>query len=311
MFSLDIRGALKPELTPARTPVEHGLEESPGWAGILRIVSYASSLLWEKVLEDCSPSEMPAFWSYLLIYRASIGMRLSSRMLSKQTLLDKVSLPVDGVGWLRLADVDSFKIRDDSIFVIDKTDKAHPIQLRKSVGKWIDENDFHSIEDLVSTILYRVAKLRVSKKGEALLMIDHTPSSDNSPLYYVKSEVVPFSGLDKKWIMSLVPQTIYNEDSPLVRLAGWVWNVKGKKSVEEFADSLCELLFDYFNYELEDYNNVFKDAGKTFYYAGALYKGLDKRVINQDYLPPYFILGRKGEKLVITEELLLEWAEWK
>lgn len=311
VFTQDIRGAIKPELTPARTPVEHGFEDSPGWAGVLRIVNYASCLLWEKVLNDCLPSDMPAFWSYLLIYRASIGDRLTSKMISKRALLDKVSLPVNGSGWLGLADVDSFEIREDNIFVVDKNDKVHSIQLCKSVGKWADEHDYHSVEDLASTILYRVAKLRVSEKGKAKLVIDHTPSSENGLLYYVKSEVVPFSGLDKKWIMSLVPHTLFNEDSPLVRLAASVWNVKGKNRVEEYADSLCELLYDYFNYELEDYKNVFRDAGKTMHYTGALYKELDKSAIVQDYLPPYFILGRKGEKLVITEELLLEWAEWK
>ncbi len=38
---------------------------------------------------------------------------------------------------------------------------------------------------------------------------------------------------------------------------------------------------------------------------------LDKDAIDKDFLPPYYILGRNGEKLEITGALLLEWADSK
>lgn len=311
VFSLDIRGALKPELTPARTPLTKITEESRGWAGIFRIIDYASDILWGKVLNDCSEFDMPTFWSYMCIYKASLNDRLTSKVMSKHVLLDKIFLPVDGNGWLGMKEIESFLMTQDGIVVTDNRGATHAIKLSKSVAKWVDDRDFTTIPDLVSTILYRVAKLRISGNGKSRLVVDNAPTNDNGPVYNMKSKVVPFSGVDNKWLMSLTPYVLYNENSPLVRLAAGVWGVKEKNSIELYADSLCELLYDYFSDDLEEYRNIFNDAGKTLYYAGALYKVLDKDTIDKDFLPPYYILGRNGEKLEITEALLLEWSDSK
>lgn len=308
IFALDLRGSLKPELTPARTPLKMIMEKPVGWAGVVRTINYASCMLWEKVLNDCSASDMPAFWSYLLIYREYFADNLTSKMISRQVLLEKLSIPVADDSWMSMDDIDGFEIGEDSITVIDKKGKAYLIQLGRSVSKWVDSIDFTFVRELISLFLFRVAKLRVSETGNCGLVVDHAPSSDNGLMYHLKTEVVPFSGLDGRWIMSLTPRTLYNENSPLVRLAAEVWNVKEKNSFEHFADCFCEKLYDYFTYELKDDHRAFNDAGKCFRYEGALYKTLDKRTINSDYLPPYYILGPKKEKFVITEEMLLDWA---
>jgi hypothetical protein len=128
-------------------------------------------------------------------------------------------------------------------------------------------------------------------------------------MYQLKSEVLEFSGVDSHYIMSLSPRVLYNENAPLVKLAASVWGVKDKNAYEQFADALCEYLYDYFCYELKDFIDAFKQTGKHFRYCGALYKALDKKKINTDYLPPYHILGPRGQRFTVTEALLLEWAD--
>ena len=309
VFTLDIRGTLKPELTPARTPMPFLTEKPRGWIGINCVIENALSILWERVLRDCTEAEMRAFWSYLVIYETTFYNHFTSKRISKRVLLDKFFLPVSGGGWIRLADVDSFEMKDDSISVIDKSGQIYPIQLGASILKWIDDKKDFRLYELVSSILLRVAKLYVTETGCPRLVIDNVPSSDREPMYCLKSAVVPFSGVDSKCIMSLSPDIFYNENAPIVRLAAGVWGMMDKRGFEIFADSLCEYLFDYFTYDIDDCRVGFKDAGKHLRYVGALYKSMDKSIISEDYLPPYYILGREGELFEITEALLLEWAE--
>lgn len=307
VFTLDLRGEFKPELNPARTPLKEIPEMHKGWAGVIRVVNHAANLLWEKVLNDCSASDMPVFWSYLLIYRASFGDRITSSMISKQVLLDKMYLPVDGKDWIRLSDVASFEETEDAFSVVDKKGESHSIQLMASVSKWVESIGLHTVKDLVSDILYRVAKLRVSGV-EGRLVVDNTPSFDGEPRYCMKSKVVPFSGLDDRCIMSISPFILYNENSPLVRLAARVWNVKEKNFFEHYADCLCEKLFDYFMFELKDRRDGFRNAGQFFQYEGALFKMIDRSAVSAAYLPPYYIQGPSGEKFEITEDVLFEWG---
>lgn len=308
VFSLDIRGELKPELTPARTPVTMEVDEPVGWARINRLLARASSSLWESVLRECTISDMPAFWSYLCIYGIPFLRNITSEMISKKVLVERMSFPTKSGSWLPLQEIHSFVSQNEGIILTDLNGNKHKLFFAPSILKWIDRYSPKNLLAFARLILYRTAKLSISDTGQARLVIDHVPT-DKRTMYQLKSEVLEFSGVDSHYIMSLSPRVLYNENAPLVKLAASVWGVKDKNAYEQFADALCEYLYDYFCYELKDFIDAFKQTGKHFRYCGALYKALDKKKINTDYLPPYHILGPRGQRFTVTEALLLEWAD--
>lgn len=308
VFSLDIRGELKPELTPARTPVTLELDEPIGWARVNRLLAQASSLLWDNILRECAITDIPVLWAYLCIYEIRVPDSLTSDMISKKVLVERMALPTKSGAWLPLKEINSFMIQEDEVILTDKNGNEQELFFDQSVLKWIDSTSSDKLLDFAQLILFRTAKLSISDTGQSRLVIDHVPT-DNRIMYRMKSEVLEFSGVDSLYIMSLSPQILYNENAPLVKVAARVWGVKDKNQFEQFADALCECLYDYFKYELKDYNDTFKQTGKHFRYCGALYKALDKKKINADYLPPYYILAPQGQRFTITEALLLEWAD--
>lgn len=308
VYTLDIRGDLKPDLTPARTPVEMLPNSPSNWMRIKRVLARAVSSLWENILTECTLSDMPAIWSYLCIYEFPFRIPFTTEMISKKVLEEKMALPIKGGKWLPLHEIDAFIHGDDSITLITKDGARLPVFFGPDILHWLDDTSSYNLMEFAKVILYRTAKLSISDSGKGRLLLDHAPS-ESPIMYHLKSEVLEFIGVDSSFILSLTPHLIYNENAPIVKIAAKVWGVKDKNPFEQFADTFCEYLFDYFIYELEDSKDAFKDNGRHFHYCGALYKALNKKEISAEYLPPYRILGPAGQQFEITEVMLLKWAE--
>lgn len=308
-FVLDVRGSLKPELSPARTITEEIADSLPGVMNVRRVINKASSLLWEMVLKECSPEEMPAFWSYLFIYDTSFYREETSKMISKKVLIDKLALPVAGGEWWKMSEIESFEGEDDDVKVYDKRGTLRPIRFSNEIARWMsDRSAYLCYIGTVVPFLNRVSKLCLSETGDGRFVIDHTPVLGEGNMFCLKSEVIPFSGIEDRCILSLTPRAVYNEESPIVRVAAMAWRVRNKTPFELFSDDLCEKVFDYFIFALKSGQTPFKDVGVYFRYTGALFKALDRNKIDVAYLPPYYVQGLNGKKYEITEEMLLEWA---
>lgn len=77
IFVLDVRGDLKPELMPDRSPPRASgrLEDiGPGWRRLRRIANRAHGLLWEKVIQRfCDESNATALWQFLGLHEVEIS----------------------------------------------------------------------------------------------------------------------------------------------------------------------------------------------------------------------------------------------
>jgi hypothetical protein len=72
LFVLDVRGELKPELSPSRAPSERrGIfnDHGPGWRRLERLTARAHGLLWMKVIERfCTKKDAEALWQLMALH---------------------------------------------------------------------------------------------------------------------------------------------------------------------------------------------------------------------------------------------------
>lgn len=71
-YSLDVRGNLKPEITPAREPVDHlgFFNRPPKWRMLSNMVYQSAGRLWLKLIEEYFPKGLSSetFWKLLVVH---------------------------------------------------------------------------------------------------------------------------------------------------------------------------------------------------------------------------------------------------
>lgn len=93
--ALDVRGAIKPPLTPARVPARMGnrfSNDGPKWGHIQKAVRQAEGILWEQVAKEMNAVDNPElFWQLGLIYCDS---RIRFTYMNAQACWTYLALPV-------------------------------------------------------------------------------------------------------------------------------------------------------------------------------------------------------------------------
>jgi hypothetical protein len=93
-FVLDVRGSIKPPLSPARVPPDRTLGDPRGkWAQLQNFAYLAEGRIWERIAEKCSSQENPSlFWQLAVIYAAPI------RSMRRKLIWSHLAVPVTGDG---------------------------------------------------------------------------------------------------------------------------------------------------------------------------------------------------------------------
>jgi hypothetical protein len=91
LFVLDVRGELKPELTPHRSPpAARGIfgDRGSGWRRLRRLTAKAHGKLWEQVIERFSnETNIKALWQLLALHSVEISA------LRRGVVWDRLSIP--------------------------------------------------------------------------------------------------------------------------------------------------------------------------------------------------------------------------
>ena len=123
-FLLDIRGPIKPPLTPSRRPVD-GAMDDPKWRFIQHCVELAEARLWEQIIARHGSDSPSQLWQLALLYSAPLDAIRSS------VLWRSVQIPLIGesgvVEWRDFSNLDCL--------LIGTTDRE--IDLRTKDGKAI------------------------------------------------------------------------------------------------------------------------------------------------------------------------------
>lgn len=310
-FTLDVRGIIKPELNPAREPLDNGgMFNAPvGWTSLQNLVSRGSGILWEYVLNETRQgSNSEAFWKLLVIYDGS------PLYIKSKTLYENLYLPVDGNAWIKLSSIVSFSI-DTTIQATDKNGNHSLIMFSNEIINWgkthINGLDFRY---WLSNFLLCLTKFNSHSDSTMFLLRssfnseeipnDNLISKEMSPVRFM-----PFDGLTNDYITTTKHVNIANSDSPLVKLILTSRFARNKNEIQEFAQALVFNICYLIQLSINE-KKVFttKTGLRSLKYTSLLYFNMDWNKYAEDLKPPYKIFIDKNTTIEITEEDFKFWA---
>lgn len=317
VYVLDIRGEIKPKLTPARTPKPRtgmGLDKS--WRYIQRFVRNAESRLWTRLLMDCNSGEELMEWMKTAgIYDCPFGE------LGGTAVYEKMILPVkkeDQISWIPLAGIKEIRMyakpdpEDDNGVSCDKmiTDRGEEVSSDKELEEYYIQGDFQW--SLMSAV-WNVSKLGINAEGIPTLYIkslqDISGASDpdgvQKSIFYIR--FAEYTDVAQKYMGIYTGHILnLNRDHPLVKYYSDRQYDEKPTSLQDFASWMVSMAS-----QRRLYSDII-DNKKTGYLKqiGCLYEAVSWEDYTEELKPDYLIYDPLEGEIRITDEMLREWASW-
>lgn len=311
-FTVDVRGKVRPELTPARLPVERGGLNTPaGWTHLQYLVHCASGNLWKSCIEHFSDSTKPDLLWRLLVMRQANVLAIPSH-----TLHHLIPLPTENGKWLAFGEIDCINTRENHLEVKTRGGEVVNILMPQEICIWAEttlrRNNFLG---LLSHLLTCMSELRFHG-SEAQLMPRKTFELNERPMDARLSSgtshllAIPFVGIGLDFIAAFDGEHIVNANSSLVKTALGSKFSRHKEDIEHFAEGFLFLLGNNFNHLKKEGKPISLGfRGRDAKYIGLLYQRIDWSKHTSEVKPPYKIFVSPSQVLEVTEAEINAWAD--
>ncbi|MDO7873953.1 hypothetical protein Q5H93_04345 [Hymenobacter sp. ASUV-10] len=340
VFLLDIRGNVKPPLTPARqAPVSYGFSTRNGrWGAIANYVNMAEGRIWEIVAQDIQARFKPElFWQLGLIYTRFYSpfqwMRLGK-------CWEHLSFPVLGPDktpeWRPVADLGLLEIveltqeQEDDMqqdFILCTTDAKY-IGTYAGITDWgmwdaQEERDgiaqpspFH-INTRLNFFVILLATLDTLNNKVVLRLLSPT-SPNTTPAenilmvdYHENLAAINYSESLQSFLSVHAICRTSNRNHPILNLAIQS-SRKDRESLNDFERFTLRLISCLSNSNNSDELKSPADTmSRQYRELGARFLDLDWSRIQPQYHPPYKIRLLDGTSVDITREVFESWANAK
>jgi len=160
--SLDVRGILKPEITPAREPAEHHgfIFRPPKWRALSHIVAQASGKIWAELLNDFFPKgfDSETFWKLLVVYGAD------ARDISLDYMWHHLSIPLikEETNWVKLSSITRLAFQRSYEGWHLETLDNQKVSLPLDLSEWEKSgNDHPNMTDQINSVIVALSTLRI------------------------------------------------------------------------------------------------------------------------------------------------------
>lgn len=305
-YNIDIRGKLKPSLTPERIPPTRSGRLDHSWRRIEDLLFKAQGRLWSSLLNRLNEEydDGIIFWKLAAIYKTDLTY------CSFDTLYNKVFYPIRDlkgtlVGWKKACDLKEIEPEfiDGRIFL--KLEDGNYIGISNDLRDWDNkEHSSYKYDDRIATLLLSMSF--ITKKNEKLIFEIREPHNLNDiPSEWILKTMfsnrlsINYSSHFNNLIgIDLLTKTL-NATHPLVKIAIKTSFSQELSNLEQFAGLIVN------NYEtLRDSNG----HGRFLRSVGFSYKSIDWGNIDSELKPPYSFINQKREIMSLTEEDFLNWA---
>ncbi|MFZ2655584.1 MAG: hypothetical protein WAX69_11700 [Victivallales bacterium] len=315
-FVLDIRGAIKPRLTPARHPPKFsGFELDFSWRYIQRLADRAQGRLWEKILAKVSGIDNAETLLQLLTLHGVQPAKFKAH-----TIWANLFFPILGCSlsseWRLLKDVGALcfdrQVEKDRLML---TGNA-TIEGYEKLTRWKDNNKHIIVNYLLHNVVISMGTLNILN-GKPVLEFREPCNSEDIPWERIIRKhfsswyyCIPYA-LQLKNALSVegAVQTV-NMNHSLVKLVRDSENVENKNELQNFANAVvcCLSNPDTFKF-MSDPNYILNSGDRWRKYIGHLYMALDWKQIDPSLHPPYELWLQDRGLIHFTGEDFKKWAK--
>jgi hypothetical protein len=316
-FLVDIRGELKPEITPARTPPDHTFRERDWtWKRIQALLLKAHAKGWEPVMQHVQDGlDLATFWKLTLLHDAPVYE------MDGELLWQRLAVPVvsgDGVlSWRKLSEIQPFcpsaegekNRREVFLAMPDGARLGFSEELRSWCPPGRSQPDWE-----LRALVMRFARLRID--GGAAVITLRAPESATSPSYdrglggrFEHRWVIPFDGEASSLLAAETEMDIVNRSHPVVEFVKSFDHLEytDLDDFQHFCASAVWVLSERENLKTIVSEKVTK--GRQFRRLGILYRALDWNRYDAKFKPPYKVWTAQSGVFEVHHEHLMKWAE--
>lgn len=305
-YVADIRGDLKPRLTPSRGPRENGYNMHPSWRLVENELEHACGRLWELVFADLrSQQEIVTGMILATVY----GFRFEH--LPEDVIYHKLFIPIleqGKISWRKLSEIDKFEVADDKLYFsntqeigVDEEisyyeDSAHGISTRENIIAAIKSVSCLVVEN-GRTYLYVKKPYEIRNIQEVCLISDSI----------IGIRVMNYAANMDRYLSIITGYRTVNRNHPLVnRLLPEIY----KEELGPLASFVRRLIF--FVTDEDNIRNI-KEEQKSMAQKrlGCYYLEVDWQEYEDVIADDYRIWTPDYGDVVITKDMLKAWAEYK
>jgi hypothetical protein len=310
---IDTRGDLKPELTPARTPMTSSfLDPPPGWKRLADMFSHAQGLLWKQLAEYLQEGlTAETFWRLCVIHGISV------KWIPQCTLWDCLPVSLNNkrneTAWRLIRELGemSFHRKDRDLFVL-RDDDENSIGLSPSLYEWEKSGEEHpSLDWQMNSIALLMSGLDIRNGG--VLLTPRAPDAKTEAIanYAYSSRAgismfyVDYTGAAREAIAVETPYPTANRNHPLSRLAIQSKYTSQPTDLQRFASSFINCIA-----ETVSSRNETPSLSAPCYWqkrVGYLFSDVSWNRYAADLQPPYSIWTNDSGWTVIDEECFERW----
>ncbi len=305
-YVADIRGDLKPRLTPARGPKENSYNMHPSWRLVESELQRAWGRLWELVFADLrSQQEIVTGMILATVY----GFRFEH--LPEDVIYHKLFVPLLEAGnmhWRKLSDIDRLEIDDGRLWLSD----AQEVGVDEEISYYeISSRGISLIESIIAAV--KSVSCLVVENGRTYLYVKKPYEIRNIQEVCLISDsiigvrVMNYAANMDRYLSIITGYRTVNRNHPLVnRLLPEIY----KEELNPLASFVRALLFF-----VTDKNRIrdIKEGQKSMAQKrlGCYYLEVNWQEYEDVLADDYRIWTPDYGDVVITKDMLKAWAEYK
>jgi hypothetical protein len=313
-FLLDIRGRIKPPLTPARVPPRGSLgpELEGKWASIADFAYRTEARIWEQILARCFTQDDPLlFWQLATIYGAPVrSMRkraIWAHLILPFTKGDSKTtwVPVHSIGKITMESVTSAEMF--RLVIGNGSWIAAPPQMIE----WQAENRGENVNWRLKRILLSMCAVQTDESEISFVPFqepenDSVANENDFVSVFTPPIALPYRDTVRTIASVVAPEKTVNCCHPLIRSAIDARFIEERTDVQTFATAMVWRICDPPTLSVVRGTKAPRFVEQ---YVGSLFNAVHWNTGNQACRPPYIVRTEDGNLVEITAELLSSWAD--
>ncbi len=311
---LDVRGELKPEMTPARIPVDSSIIDLPvGWKRLQNLAHVAEGRLWSIVADMLNKGlTHEEFWKLGTVYHTSFSD------IPYMNLWENVAILSKGANnhyeWIKISELGKLYLTADSQGVRLMTHDGKIVTPNKALEDWEKEgNECTSMLWRMTALVLLMCSATVANGAVTLMPTYPDNASDILSSYTLTSGLgvigllLPFVGEASKALTLQTHFPISNRNHSLSKIYLESKYLKTKTDIQKFAEGFVPGIAD---------SVSLKDKGPSIDKPGYWHKRIAHRYFSvnwskymEDMKPPYRIWFQDKGWSQIDEEDFKRWKD--